>query len=297
MPQRFDIKRSLKCTISLVVFGAASLSDALRRVFGRTTKARCVVLYYHSIPAEQRTQFVNQLDMIVRHATPIAVGGDVTLEPGQRYAGVTFDDGFENFFEIASPELAKLNIPSTIFVIADAIGKAFGPEGRSERIMSSEQIRALPASLVTIGSHTCSHPFLPSIGVEDATREIARSRIQIEELLGREVNLFSFPFGGFNEKLVDICRGAGYRRVFTTLPRIAFEKSDEFLVGRVRVDPADWPLEFRLKMAGAYGWLPRAFEIKRKIVSNSGARWLLDRKYAVDGSSGRQSFIQDPGGR
>ena len=297
MPLRFDVNRSLKLAISLVVFSADSLADSLRKIFGSTGKAQCVVLYYHSVPAEQRAQFASQLESILRHATPVGVSGEVALEPGRKYVGVTFDDGFENFFEIAAPELAKRNIPSTMFIIADAIGRAFGPHGRSERIMSLEEIRSLPPNLVTIGSHTCSHPFLPSVDQEDAAHEITRSRIQIEVLLGREIELFSFPFGGFNEQLVEICRGAGYRRVFTTLPQFAFVNSDEFVVGRVRVDPTDWPLEFRLKLVGAYRWLPRAFEIKRKIVSNAAASWLLNRKCAVDGSGGRQSFIQDPGSR
>jgi peptidoglycan/xylan/chitin deacetylase (PgdA/CDA1 family) len=294
MRQRFELKRSLKCAISLVVFAATFLSDALWRVFGKKAKGRCVVLYYHSIPAEQRTQFVSQLRMIVRHGIPIGVGGDTTLEVGKKYVGVTFDDGFENFFQIASPELTKLNIPSTMFVISDAIGKAFGPEGRSEKVMSLEQIRALPVNLVTIGSHTSSHPFLPGISEQDATSEIVRSRTKIEELLGRKVELFSFPFGGFNEKLVDICRSAGYHRIFTTLPGFAFENADEYVVGRVRVDPTDWPLEFRLKLAGAYRWLPKAFAIKRKIVANKSTRWPLEHEHhAVDRSSGRKSFIQD----
>jgi peptidoglycan/xylan/chitin deacetylase (PgdA/CDA1 family) len=269
----------------------------LRGVFGRTTKARCVVLYYHSIPAEQRTQFVNQLDMIVRHATPIAVGGDVPLEPGQRYAGVTFDDGFENFFEIASPELIKRNIPSTVFIIANALGKAFGPKGRSEKVMSAQQIRTLPMDLVTIGSHTLSHPFLPLLSEEDARREIMQSRAQIEEILDRKVLLFSFPFGGFDERLVEVCRAAGYQRVFTTLPGFAFEKSREYVVSRVRVDPTDWPVEFRLKLAGAYRWLPRVFALKRKIASNSSTRWLLERISTIDASSGRQSVIEELGSR
>jgi peptidoglycan/xylan/chitin deacetylase (PgdA/CDA1 family) len=142
--------------------------------------------------------------------------------------------------------------------------------------------------------HTSSHPFLPSISEQDATSEIVRSRTKIEELLGRKVELFSFPFGGFNEKLVDICRNAGYQRIFTTLPGFAFENSHEYVVGRVRVDPTDGPLEFRLKLAGAYQWLPKVFAIKRKIVANKSTRWLLEHKYRViDGSTGRQSFIQD----
>ena len=295
MSRRFDIKRSLKCAISLAVFAASSVGDLLWPLIGKKSEGRCVILYYHSVPAEQRSRFVKQLRAIVRHATPIGVAGDTTLEPGKRYAGVTFDDGFVNFFEVASPELTKLNIPSTMFVIADAIGKAFGPQGRSENVMSLDQIRALPVDLVTIGSHTSSHPYLPSLTEEDARREITRSRIKIEEILGRKVQLFSFPFGGFNEKLVDICRSAGYQRVFTTLPQFAFEDPREFVVGRVRVDPTDWPLEFHLKLTGAYNWLPKAFAIKRKIVSTATARRLLERKFVVDGSNGRQSFIQDSG--
>jgi len=295
MLQRSDIKRSLKCGISLLEFILSAIGDFLLHLFGKERKACCVILYYHSIPAEQRTQFANQLEIILRHATPIVVGDAIIFQAGRRYVGVTFDDGFENFAEIALPELSKRTIPSTVFIIADALGKAFGPQGRSEKVMSAQQIRALPLDLVTIGSHTSSHPFLPLLSENDARREITRSRAQIEEILGRKVLLFSFPFGAFNDNLVDICREAGYRRVFTTLPKFAFEEPDEFEVGRVRVDPTDWPLEFRLKLAGAYRWLPRAFAIKRKMMSSRATRWLLERNYSLESSSGRQSVIQDPG--
>jgi peptidoglycan/xylan/chitin deacetylase (PgdA/CDA1 family) len=290
-----DLKRSLKCGISFAVFVVSALGDFLLRLVGSRPKGSCVILYYHSIPADQRMRFVDQLEMLLRHATPIPVGGRIILEPGKRYAGVTFDDGFENFAEIASPELAKRGIPSTVFIIADAVGKAFGPQGRSEEVMSAQQIRALPTDLVTIGSHTSSHPFLPSLGEEDARREITRSRKQIEEMLNRPTLLFSFPFGGFNQKLVKLCRDAGYRRVFTTLPVWAAKDPDEFVAGRVRVDPTDWTWEFRLKLAGAYRWLPFAFALKRKIVSN---RWTGSaRGQATQGSTTRKSVIQESSSR
>ena len=148
--------------------------------------------------------------------------------------------------------------------------------------MSLEQIRSLPENLITIGSHTMTHPFLPSINLDEAKREIALSLVTLEAQLHRRIVLFSFPYGGFNQKLVEICHEAGYRRVFSTLPYFAFKEPNEFVIGRVRVDPTDWPLEFRLKLAGAYRWLPWAFELKRTVLTNTFAQSILGRKREHD---------------
>lgn len=77
--------------------------------------------------------------------------------------------------------------------------------------------------------------------------------------------MFSFPYGSFNEALVNCAMEAGYERVFTVLPDLAFSDPAEFVTPRVRVDPTDWDLEFRLKVLGAYRWLPIAFAIKRSL--------------------------------
>ncbi len=297
MSRRSDFDRILKGGISFGLFVISAVGDLLLRLLGKKPRGFCVVLYYHSVPAGQRTQFVRQLDLLARHAIPIAVSDRIKLEPGKRYVGVTFDDGFENFAQVALPELAKRNIPSTVFVIADAVGKAFGPPGGSEDTMSIQQIQALPTELVTIGSHTSSHPFLPSLREAEARREITRSRTQIEEMLNRKVLLFSFPFGGFNKQLVEFCRDAGYQRVFTTLPLLASENADEFVTGRVRVDPTDWTCEFRLKLAGAYRWLPFAFALKRKIVSNGVIRKMLRHEEPAQESKTRQSVIRESNSR
>jgi hypothetical protein len=54
--------------------------------------------------------------------------------------------------------------------------------------------------------------------------------------------------------------------VFTALPQWKISNASEFVTGRVRVDPTDWRLEFRLKLLGAYRWLPMAVEMKRRIL-------------------------------
>jgi len=286
------MKRLLKCGISLIFLAATCALGFLLRVLGVKRTGTCTVLYYHSIPPDQRAKFAQQLDVLLRYAKPICVADRVELESGMRYVGVTFDDGFANFVEVALPELARRNIPSTVFVVADALGKAFGPNGHAERVMSIHQLQQLP-NLVTIGSHTSTHPFLPSLNESDARRELVQSRKKIEEILKSNTQVFSFPFGGFDQKLVDLCRQVGYRRVFTTLPYLAFEDPDEFVVGRVRVDPKDWSIEFRLKLAGAYRWLPTAFSLKRRLFLSPVIHKLFGVRNGLNQRPAPHSRIQD----
>jgi len=278
MENHVSLSRIVKLGISLGVYAVSAVDRFLNRVIGRAARSSCVVVYYHSVDAAQRARFAKQMDQLLSYAKPIAANEATTLQPGTHHVAVTFDDGFKNFYECALPELVKRGIPATMFVITDVIGKTFGPDGYAEEVMSLEQIRALPESLVTIGSHTLTHPLLPSINIDQAKREIALSRAKLEEQLHRRIVLFSFPYGGFNQKLVEICREAGYQRVFSTLPHFAFKEPHEFVTGRVPVDPTDWPLEFRLKLAGAYRWSPWAFELKRKIFGNAFAQSILGRK-------------------
>jgi peptidoglycan/xylan/chitin deacetylase (PgdA/CDA1 family) len=260
-------KRALKCGISLFVFLFSETRKALALVLGQTIEGKCVVLYYHSVPASQRLRFAQQLDVVLCCARPIRTEEDIALPSRTDCVAVTFDDGFENFLTQALPELERRNFPTTVFVIADGMNREFGSDSCAEKLLSLEQVRSLPTSLVTIGSHTVTHPLLTQLEENEARREIQDSRTKLEAMLDRRVTQFSFPFGGFNERLVAVCREAGYDRVYTTLPAFAFERKDEFVVGRVRVDPTDWPLEFRLKLAGAYRWLPTIFSWKQNFVS------------------------------
>jgi peptidoglycan/xylan/chitin deacetylase (PgdA/CDA1 family) len=203
-------------------------------------------------------------------AKPISIEGLPQLRPETRYVAVTFDDGLENLLENAIPELEQRGIPSTIFVPTELLGQ-FPPwvTNASDRnlwgkMMSSDQLKALPTNLISLGSHGMTHAMLPSLREEDARRELTESRQKLEDLSNRRVTLFSFPFGAFNECLVTWCREAGYERVFTSLPKNAFTDPKEFVSGRVWVEPTDWRLEFRLKVLGAYGWLPLAIAVKRR---------------------------------
>jgi hypothetical protein len=101
--------------------------------------------------------------------------------------------------------------------------------------------------------------------VEDPTRELVESRSTLQALTGQQVELFSFPYGAHHRQLVERCREAGYRRVFTTQPVPVRYGDDPFVIGRVPVGPDDWWWEFRLKLCGAYRWMPAASAVKRRL--------------------------------
>jgi peptidoglycan/xylan/chitin deacetylase (PgdA/CDA1 family) len=259
--------RLLKLGISVFFFGITTVRDALSRLAGRTPPGRCITLYYHCVLPQHRAAFARQMEMLLKRNVPVSVGRREPLAPATRYAAVTFDDGFTNVADQAVPELVLRKIPATIFVTSDLLGQDPGWKGYPGRFMSVDELKQLPADLISLGSHTRTHPFLPKLNREQAIDEIATSRAKLERMLNREFTLFAFPYGAFNENLINICREAGYKRIFTTLPYPAELGSKEFVSGRVTVEPTDWPIEFYLKLSGAYRWLPVAFAAKRKLKS------------------------------
>lgn len=234
------------------------------------------MLCYHFVEAGQRERFARQLDILKRHAEPIRTDFAVPLPNGRQFVCVTFDDGMVSFARIALPELEKRAIPSTVFAVSGKLGQPpdwanYSDEPlTTELTMTATQLKEISGQ-VLIGSHTATHPMLTQMVEAEARCELEGSRKILEDVLNDKLTQFSFPYGDFNDALIKWCREAGYERVFTTLPFTFQSGTDGSVVGRVSVDPRDWDLEFRLKVLGAYQWLPLAFAVKRNI------RLLLDK--------------------
>jgi peptidoglycan/xylan/chitin deacetylase (PgdA/CDA1 family) len=258
--------------ISLLISLVVRAVDVISGLFGRRP-TRGVVLFYHSVKAEDRARFAKQMDLLLRKAKPVRADIDRLPATAGTYVALTFDDGLECVLENALPEIQKRNIPATIFIVTGTLGGYAGWKDRGagdalgQKAMSIEQLRKLPEDLITIGSHSVNHAFLPSLEEEELRRELSSSRTTLEQLLNRKVTLFSCPYGGFNASVERSCREAGYERMFTALSVFAFSLPNEFVTGRVRTTATDWPIEFRLKLAGAYRWLPAAIVLKAKVMS------------------------------
>lgn len=106
--------------------------------------------------------------------------------------------------------------------------------------LSWEQVRALDPSLITIGSHTLSHPILPTISDDALEREVDASRRVLEERLDRSVDLFCYPNGSLDDRVyAHVSRS--YRAAVTTNYGLAQPCGDLHRLMRIPA-AADLPL-------------------------------------------------------
>jgi peptidoglycan/xylan/chitin deacetylase (PgdA/CDA1 family) len=123
---------------------------------------------------------------------------------------ITFDDGYRDLYENASPVLARLGMPATAYVISSRTKNGY-PVFLTWRLL-----RQLESRGIEIGSHTATHANLPSLSDADALRELVQSRLAFERRLGHPVQWLAYPFGACDARIERLAKRAGYVLAVTT---------------------------------------------------------------------------------
>ncbi|MEK6797431.1 MAG: polysaccharide deacetylase family protein [Planctomycetota bacterium] len=253
------MRRIVALTISLAYFLLRSVGDWLRQSAGRR-RGECVILYYHGVTDRQRAGFERQMQWLARRRTIVPLAGAAVAGGAVRRTCVTFDDALDSVRRNAVPVLARDCIPATVFAVSGNMGRSPAwamPPGHPdtyEVLMTVEQLRSLPAELIEIGSHTATHADLTALDDVAVRSELVQSKRELEAALGRPVTAFSVPYGRCPAGLESIAGAAGYQVVVTCEPEPVKAGSNPLAMGRFKVTPDDWTIEFRLKASGAYAW-------------------------------------------
>jgi peptidoglycan/xylan/chitin deacetylase (PgdA/CDA1 family) len=121
------------------------------------------------------------------------------------------------------------------FVPTEADREAFDLAGWDE-------LRQLDAAIVTVGSHTMTHPILPGMSAAQIEAELRDSRRMIEARLARPAEFFSYPNGDFDERTL-----AGVRRHYrAAVSSNAQARSDPHLMPNVHLPHGVLSLAWRL---------------------------------------------------
>ena len=154
----------------------------------------------------------------------------------QKRIVITFDDGYVNVLRYGLEPLARTKFTGVQFLVADLFGKYNEwdvPLGEApEPIMDKAQVRDWLAGGHDIGSHTLTHPHLTQLSGSEAREEISASRKKLEDLFGRPIEHFCYPYGDWNEAVRDMVEAAGYQTACTTLTGINTAQVSPFALKR-----------------------------------------------------------------
>ncbi|KAA9396487.1 polysaccharide deacetylase family protein [Haloarcula sp. CBA1130] len=218
------------------------------------------VLMYHSVGsgtgnADERTLSVPAFRAQMRELTDQfdVVDLPAVLERGdRRRVAVTFDDGFENVYTNALPVLREFDVPATCFLITDRIG---GSTADGEAYMSASQVRELIASdLVTIGTHTHSHPWLSGVTDEATLRaEIEGAKTELEAQFDVDIDRFCYPYSDVTPEALALVRET--HSYATATNGLVPESADPHLIPRI--DGSEPLSVVRWNLTGIADWLRR----------------------------------------
>jgi peptidoglycan/xylan/chitin deacetylase (PgdA/CDA1 family) len=125
------------------------------------------------------------------------------LERKESVAGklaITFDDGYLDNYQVAAPILRKLDLPATFYVVTRFLESKIVPWwdaglAKSSAWMTWDEVRFLSLEGFDIGAHTRTHVDLGAVDGSEAETEIAGSRQDILEAIGKSPEHFAFPYG------------------------------------------------------------------------------------------------------
>lgn len=190
----------------------------------------------------------------------------------EKLAIITFDDGWNKNLDLLD-SIEQHKVPVTIFIATEAIESGnywfeyarLKGQYKYSGIKRIDEFKNLPASqlnmkikviksnyeirrncitldelkkinenrLITIGSHTVTHPILKQCSIEMQKQELSQSKSILSEWLGIEIEYFAFPNGDFDENTIKIAKSCNYKLCFTTKPgRIKIGNVDPFRIPR-----------------------------------------------------------------
>jgi peptidoglycan/xylan/chitin deacetylase (PgdA/CDA1 family) len=260
-----------------------AVKNALYRTIGETSTALRLhpdgqktlsILMYHKVndlPENPTTVpvgvFDDQLTLLADLGYNV-VGLDAVLDHyafgaplPEKAVLITFDDGYRDTLENALPVLQKHGHPAVAFIpVAYMEDETPLPHearlverGVRNRTLDWGLMRELDQSGVRVESHGIAHRPLAEVTLDEAVREIAVSKLKLEEKLGRPVRAYAYVKGSeahFHPVHESILKQAGYDVAFTTISRANGTNTNPFRLGRYNVEP--YPARtFELVLAGA----------------------------------------------
>jgi peptidoglycan/xylan/chitin deacetylase (PgdA/CDA1 family) len=119
---------------------------------------------------------------------------------------VTFDDGTKDHIQ-AAEILTERGLSGVFFIITGKMD--------SSGYLSHQEVRHISDLGHSIGSHTVTHPQLPTLSDTELEVELKTSQEILEQLTGKKIQWMAPPGGAIDKRSLDVAIASGYRIVRT----------------------------------------------------------------------------------
>jgi len=162
---------------------------------------------------------------------------------------ITFDDGYKDNLFDAAPILEKYGFPYTIFVSTGFV------KSNDKCFLNVEELRELSSfPNARIGSHSVSHPSLVNCNDTELANELVSSKHFLEDVTGKDIKTFAYPFGAVNQRVRDAVENAGYLVGTTSYMNTNYHGQDQLMLSRTSLLGIDSVRNFRQKIRGDWDW-------------------------------------------
>ena len=127
---------------------------------------------------------------------------------------LTFDDTKLDQYTVAIPEMKKYGFKGVFFLMTVSLGRP--------NYMSKAQVKEISDAGHVIGSHTYDHQNVKKYQAEDWVRQIEKPTKTLQEITGKEIKYFAYPFGLWNKAAIPELKKRGFVGAF-----ILAEKRDD----------------------------------------------------------------------
>jgi peptidoglycan/xylan/chitin deacetylase (PgdA/CDA1 family) len=214
----------------LIFTGYSIVKETVQRVRPSQSKSSVVVLLYHRVNDVFRDNVTIGIERFDQHmeylkkywpVVPLRalVRGEIDYFGHRPLVCITFDDGYRDNYDYATPVLLKHRLPATFFVSTDKITnqKPFEHDlrklGKGLPNLNWDHARKMQQEGLDFGSHTVNHVNLARIALDEAWDELVESREALRRELGQDEFLFAYPFGTKSDitpEVINLVKKAGY---------------------------------------------------------------------------------------
>lgn len=218
-------------------------------------RAPVLVFFYHRISDEScvpwshtHYEFERQINWLAEHFELVSlseVQNRLRTKNTRPTACITFDDGYAENCDRALPFLLERKIPCTYFVNSYFIKEQvpFPHDiARGHRLLPNtvSQLRTMAELGIDIGAHTRTHADMGKL--RDPARiqaEISGGGQELEQMLGRRVAHFAFPYGlprNMSAAAFRAAREHGYDSVSSAYGDYNYPGDDAYHIRRIHPD-------------------------------------------------------------